>query len=261
VNLGLEGKKALVSGGTHGIGLATALELATQGAQVAVFSSNPDRVSAAVALLRDISPGHMGSVADALSPASYGAVTAALENTWGGVDILINNVGGGGRWGEEDILQTAPRVWTEVYDKNMTIAINLTKDLLPYMLRQKWGRVITVTSIYGVEAGGRPWFNIAKTAQTVLMKNLSKITEYSSAGITFNSVAPGPILIPGTGWDTRQKDNHPEAYADYISAHIPRGKLGTPEEVADIITFLASERSGLINGAAIVCDGGQTASF
>jgi 3-oxoacyl-[acyl-carrier protein] reductase len=110
--------------------------------------------------------------------------------------------------------------------------------------------------MYGNQIGGRPWFNIAKTAQTVLMKNLSKNKLYSSSNITFNCVAPGAIDIPDTGWDTMKVKN-PEMYKNYIDQNIPRGKLGTPQEVANVVLFLCSEFSGLVNGACISCDGGQ----
>ena len=97
-----------------------------------------------------------------------------INDKVGNIDILINNVGGGGSWGSEDILSTDHNVWDEVYEKNVTAAVKFTNGFLSGMLNNNWGRVITVTSTHGLEVGGRPWFNLAKTAQTALMKNYSK---------------------------------------------------------------------------------------
>ena len=92
------------------------------------------------------------------------------------------------------------------------------------------------------------------------MKNLSKNHTYSSRGVTFNSVAPGPIYIENTGW-AKLKQEDPEAFHNYVKENIPRGKMGTPNEVADIVAFLCSDKSKLINGTVISCDGGQGISI
>ena len=128
------------------------------------------------------------------------------------------------------------------------------------MLKNKWGRVVAITSIYGKQAGGRPWFNVAKSAQTTLMKNLAIKKEYASAGITFNSVAPGGIWIPNTGWEQQQKEN-PKEFEKFISNKFPRGSMGTPEEVANLVVFLSSPLASLINGASISADGGESVYF
>jgi 3-oxoacyl-[acyl-carrier protein] reductase len=128
------------------------------------------------------------------------------------------------------------------------------------MRKAKWGRVVCVTSIYGKEGGGRPWFNMAKAAQTSLMKTLALTPYLARDGLTFNSVAPGGIAIPGTGYDKEQAEN-PKAYAEKMDRDYPLGRLGTPDEVAATIAFLCSEAASLINGANIVADGGQSRSF
>jgi 3-oxoacyl-[acyl-carrier protein] reductase len=158
-------------------------------------------------------------------------------------DILVNNVGGGGRWGNEIAEETKPEVWDEVYRKNAGIATELTMRCIPYMRERKWGRVVTITSIFGGKDGnGRPWFVMAKAAQTALMKSLATQSYLARDGITFNSVAPGEIDVgkPPSG------------------AELPLGRMGTPEEVANVVAFLCSEGASLVNGANIVVDGGQS---
>lgn len=254
----LIGKTALVTGGSHGIGLATAIELAKEGCRVLVCSRDAQRVAGAVNELGEISNnGHSGLIFDALSVDSIETlINHVADVAEDGVDILINNVGGGGRWGDEDPLKTNLSVWSEVYQKNVGVAIQLTLAFLPNMVRNKWGRVISVTSINGRLARGRPWFSVAKHAQEALMKNFSQNRKFLRANITFNSVAPGGIMIPDTGWHEEEQTN-PQAFQAMVDQEFPLGRLGTPLEVASVIGFLCSSRASLVNGASIVVDGGE----
>ena len=260
MKLNLKGKKALVSGGTHGIGEAIAVGLAKEGCSVCVFSRTQERVDKTRQKLNDLKVDNMCLVADVLDVDSYDRVEKKIKSSWGGVDIVINNIGGGGRWGDPDLLKTKDFTWQEVYDKNLTSTMKYTRMFLPYMIEKKWGRVVTITSIYGKQAGGRPWFNIAKSAQTTLMKNLAINKDYASSNITFNSVAPGGIWIPNTGWE-KQRDTNPEEFEKFIASKFPRGSMGTPEEVANLVVFLSSPLASLINGASISADGGESNYF
>lgn len=260
MNLGLKGKKALVSGGTHGIGRAISLVLAREGCDVAIFSRTKERVDETKELLERFDINNICLVADVLDDTSFSRVENDIKSKWGGVDIVINNIGGGGRWGNPDLLETDNIVWKEVYDKNLTSAMKYTKMFLPYMIEKKWGRVVTITSIYGKQSGGRPWFNIAKCAQTALMKNLSKNQKYASANITFNSVAPGAIFIKNTGWEKILIET-PDKFQEYVNNKLPRCRMGTAEEVASVVAFLCSENASLVNGASIAVDGGESDVF
>ena len=260
LKLNLKNKKVLVTAGTHGIGKAIATQLATEGCYVALFSSTKDRVDEMHnhLLCCGIEESRIICLqADVLDEKSFYLVESEIRKKWGSIDIVINNMGGGGRWGKEDIFKTDEEVWKQVYDKNVTTALKYTMAFLPDMMKKKWGRVITITSIYGRESGGRPWFNIAKNAQTVLMKNLARNSQFASKGITFNSVAPGGIWIPGTGWEEKMDEN-PEEFRAFIEDKFPRGKMGMPEEVANVVTFLCSEKASLVNGASIAVDGGES---
>jgi 3-oxoacyl-[acyl-carrier protein] reductase len=249
-------KTALISGASHGIGEAIAVALGKKGYRIVFFGKTASRVAATQNLLNNLSIENEGAALDVLSPSFFSKIQELIENGFGGVDILINNVGGGGRWGHQDILQTNEEVWQEVFDKNFTVARKLTQICLPYMLSESWGRVVSITSLYGKQIGGRPWFNVAKVAQATLMKNLSLRREYSSNGITFNNVAPGPILIPNTGWD-KLRAQHPQRYQETIDS-LPLGRLGTPPEVAAVVAFLCSDEASLVNGASIAVDGGES---
>lgn len=248
---------ALVTGGSRGIGFATARTLASQGYDVAICARDAEALKNAAA---QIGPKTLTFKCDALDPASVNDVMDRIKNAWGGVHVLVNNVGGGGRWGKENVEETDSAVWDEVYQKNAGAAIGFTRRAIPFMRKAKWGRVVCVTSIYGKEGGGRPWFNMAKAAQTSLMKSLALTPYLVRDGITFNSVAPGGIAIPGTGYEKEQAEN-PKGYAEKMDRDYPLGRLGSPEEVAATIAFLCSDAASLINGANVAADGGQSRSF
>jgi 3-oxoacyl-[acyl-carrier protein] reductase len=233
MDLEIEGKSALISGGTHGIGLAIADQLRDEGCRTFVFGRSKERLLAS---------GHKGMVYDALE-GEAGLAFSKLPQC----DILINNVGGGGRWGKT-ILDTPIQVWDEVYAKNARMAILLTRAAVERMRKKRWGRVVTISSIYGKEAGGRPWFNMAKAAEISLMKSLSQNKDLVRRNITFNTVCPGHIHVDG-----KPDEEDLETF--------PLGRMGLAEEVANVAVFLCSERASLVNGACISVDGGESRSF
>jgi len=126
------------------------------------------------------------------------------------------------------------------------------------MVKKKWGRIITISSICGYEVSkdDRPWFSGAKSFQNAVIKTLSKKHIYTRKNITFNSVLPGPIFIPNTGWD-KLKKNYPEKYKKDIN-NIPTGRIGKPEDVVNSCIFLSSKYASYINGVNLIIDGGIT---
>jgi len=260
MELGLKNRFALVTGGSHGIGRSTALILAKEGCHVAICARNKDKVEDTIKEIKSYGVKVLGICADVMKSKDINRVMKIISDTWGTLHILVNNAGGGGRWGSDDVVGTSEQVWSEVYNKNALAAVRFTMRTIPYMRKQKWGRVVTVTSILGTEIGGRPWFNMAKTAQTTLMKNLALKNELVRDGITFNSVAPGCIMIPETGWDKEIKKN-PINIKKMLKEKFPLGRFGTPEEVADVIAFICSDRASLINGTTIAVDGAESKCF
>lgn len=233
MDLGLRGKFAIVTGGSHGIGAAIANALAAEGCVVMPWSR--------------------AHGVDALSDTSIEAAIVETKPP----DILINNVGGGGRWGAPTVEETPDGVWAQVYQKNAGVASRLTCWAIPAMRAKKWGRVITITSFIGGKDGvGRPWFVMAKAAETALMKSLATTPYLVRDGITFNSVAPGDIFIKGTGTDEEARAN-PDKFLDHLDG-LPMGRMGRAEEVASVVAFLCSEQASFVNGANILVDGAQS---
>lgn len=259
MNLNLKNKYALVTGGSHGIGKAIALSLASEGCNVAICARNIENLTKTISALEAIGIRAIAVRADVTLDNDIDNVMQTIQDNFGVLDILINNVGGGGRWGNSIPEETEESVWNEVYAKNAHAAIRFTMKSIQYMIKQNWGRVITISSIYGCEGGGRPWFNMAKSAEISLMKCLSMMSRYATKNITFNSVAPGAIMIQDAGWDKLRIEDHAK-YSEILH-DIPMQRFGTPEEIAHLVTFLCSDKANFINGTAIKIDGGQSRSF
>jgi 3-oxoacyl-[acyl-carrier protein] reductase len=237
----------LVTGGTHGIGFAIANKLWSPDDTLTVISRYPTCYTGAPSNLHNF-------VADLTKiEAIQNVVKFTMESS---IDILINNVGGGGRWGTEDVLTTPEEVWQEVWNKNYEAARQLTLAVLPHMKRKKFGRVVTISSICGKEAIGRPWFNVAKSAEITLMKSFAIRKDLTRCNITFNTVCPGAIYIPDTGWDTMGMEEKKS-----FEESLPLGRMGKPEEVASVVKFLCSGEASLVNGACITVDGGESRSY
>ncbi len=260
MDLELKGKFALVTGGSHGIGFATAQALADEGCNVAICARSEGRLHEAVADLEARGVSALGIQGDVMVAADIERVVNTVTDAWGTVHILVNNVGGGGRWGNRVIEDTPEDVWADVYSKNAMAAVRFTRLVIPYMRKQKWGRVVTVASIFGREGGGRPWFNMAKSAEISLMKSLAMTKDLVRDGITFNTIAPGHIYIPGTGIEDERTDDD-EAFVRRLDTEFPMGRMGTPEEVASVIAFACSTNASLLSGTSIPVDGGESRSF
>lgn len=260
MKLGIEGKYALVTGGSHGIGRAIALALAEEGCNVAICARNKDRVNHVVNEIESRGVSGLGVSADVTIAKDVNKVMSEFIKKWGTIHILINNVGGGGSWGKELVEETAEDVWLDVYNKNALAAIRFTMRAIPYMRKQKWGRVVTISSIAGREGGGRSWYNMAKSAEISLMKTLAMNKDLVRDGITFNSIAPGAVMIPDTYWDQRYKAN-PEEFKKMADDKFPLGRLGTPEEIANVVVFVCSQKASLLNGSSIPVDGSEGRSF
>jgi len=258
MNLGLNGKVAVITGSSRGLGLASAKALAAEGCHVTICArtrAGLDSAAQAIAETAGSSARVHAVVADVSTAAGVHAVIDAAVETFGGIDILVNNVGASRG---TDLLGTGDDAWQEAFDFNLFPAIRASRLAVPYMEQRGGGAIIIIASIYGREAGGRMTYNAVKAAEISLAKSLAQ--QLAASNIRVNSVSPGSISFEGGSWWKRQQEN-PAAMAEFVAREIPMGRFGKPEEVGDVVAFLASSRASWISGTSIVVDGCQSRAF
>lgn len=247
MDLGLEGKMALVVGGTKGIGLAIAHELVNEGARVAVAgrSAPPEEV------IRQVIPFS----ADLETDEARVHFARTIAEELGNIDILVITLGGS--LGTGEFRATKLEDFRRVMELNFFAPLHLTQLFLPSLERRK-GVVLYIGSIWGLEAGGKPGYNAAKAALTSLTKMAGR--ELLPHGVRVVGIAPGSILHPTSSWK-RLEENDPQGFAAFVNANLPAGRLGTAEEVAAVATFLVSPRAFWVAATTVVVDGGQSLRF
>jgi 3-oxoacyl-[acyl-carrier protein] reductase len=247
MDLGLKGRIALVTGASRGIGAAIAAGLAAEGCRVAICGRTAETLTATAERIGATGAEVLPLLADLSAAGEAERVVHEAIARFGGIDILVNNLGGG-KAGDTD------EAWDFTIDINLGVAVRANRAALPSMKAAGRGVILIISSVSGWQVGGSAAYNVAKAAEIMYARTLAK--DLGPFGIRANAVSPGSILFPGGGWERRQ-ERDPETIADFIARDMPLGRFGTAEEIADVVTFLASDRASLVTGANIAVDGCQ----
>ena len=248
MDLGLKGKRALVTGGSKGIGRAIAETFAAEGANVAICARNAEEVAATVAALKAKGVQAFGRAVDVADPAALKGWVDAAAGALGGIDALVCNV-------SALAVGNSPETWDKAFRTDMMHTVNAVTAAEPYLEKSKSASIVLISSVSGFEvdfAAGS--YGAIKAALIHYAKGLSR--QLVGKGIRVNCVSPGNTYFDGGIWQMIEK-NMPDLFASTVKVN-PTGKFGTPAEVANGVVFVSSPAASRISGANLVIDGALT---
>lgn len=243
----LENKVAIVTGGAAGIGAATSIRFAAEGATVVIWDLDEERGKN---LASKLNAEGKNAVFAKVNTAKYDEIEAAAKvvvEKYGKIDILINNAG---ITRDSSLKKMTPELWQQVIDVNLTGVFYCTKIISDYMVEKNYGRIINASSVVALY-GNFGQTNYVATKSGLIGMTKTWARELGRKGITVNAIAPGFIA-------TEMVAKMPENVLDGMKAKVPSGRLGMPEEIAAVYLFLASDEAAYINGATLSVDGGMT---
>ena len=257
MDLGLRNKVAVVTGGSRGLGYFSARALAGEGARLAICARGADGLETAAESLRGLGAEVLAVRCDIAAEDGAEKLIAAVKERYGGIDVLVNNVGGNRRGTFEE---TTDRDWLDIIELNVLAGFRASRGAIPMMRETGGGAIVFISSVFGREKGG-PGLSIYNTTKSALISAAGIMAlELAKDRIRVNCVAPGSIRFEGGSWDKRVKAD-PDGMRAFVRANLPLGRFGRGEEVGDVVAFLASERASLITGACVAVDGAQGRSL
>ena len=246
MDLGLKGKRVIVTGGSKGIGRATAMTFAEEGADVAICARGAEALEITRKEIAALGVRAFAQSCDVGDPAALTGFLEAARAALGGVDILVNNTSGFGLSDDE-------AGWESSVQVDLMGCVRATWAVVPWMEEAGGGAIVHISSVSGMEAGSPPAYSAVKAALISHSKTLAN--ELASSGIRVNCVAPGSIEFPGGLWE-QIKEHNPQHYESMRSS-IPFGRMGTDTEVASVVVFIASPRASWVAGVNLPVDGVQ----
>ncbi|MBL8064872.1 MAG: 3-oxoacyl-ACP reductase FabG [Chthonomonadaceae bacterium] len=243
----LESRVALVTGASRGIGRAVGVELARMGATVACLATSEKNAQATVDVISQTVPTAISKAwgCDVSDPESVDSVVKSIEAELGTIGILVNNAG---VTRDTLLVRMSDEDWSTVIDTNLKGVFNCCRAVIRGMMKARWGRIINITSIVGLH-GAAGQVNYAASKAGIVGLTMSIAKETGSRGITCNSIAPGFI-------ETDMTADLPEDMREHVCKTAPVARLGTPEDIAKAVVFLAGEGSSYITGQTLTVDGG-----
>lgn len=256
MDLGLDGRTAIVTGASRGIGKYIAQALAREGCDIAICARTASDLEAAAEDIEAEGSDVLALPMDVTEPGEPERLVKRSADRFGRIDIYVGNVGGNRRGDFEEL---SDEDWEDLIDLNFMSHVRVSRAAIPHMREVEGASICYISSIFGRELGGAG-LSLYNTTKSALISVSKVMAQDLAPEIRVNSVAPGSIRFPGGSWDRRVKNN-PEEMKQFVEENIAIERFGRAEEVADAVTFLCSERASLITGACLNVDGGQSHSL
>ncbi len=253
MDLGIEGKFALVTGASRGIGESIAINLAKEGVKVAIVARTELDLKTVIKQMPG--NGHYMIVADLTREGLPEEVINELRKNFGNIDILVNNLG-------STLEITDPFCslsdWRRVYRVNFEITVEMNNLVVPYMEKNGWGRIVNISSTAGMENNGPVTYCSMKAALTAYSRSMGRIL--AKKGIVMSSLLPGAVFTKGGFWDKAMKER-PAHAEKYLAQRCPLGKFGEPDDIGTMTTILCSQQAKFCQGTIFSVDGGQSRHY
>ena len=255
MDLNIEGKWALVTGGANGIGEDISLQFAKEGVNLVITSRTDAPIQRLKDKLSDYPVSIIGLKVDFLTPNWFNAFEEAIQDI--PVQILVNNAG-------HNLNVTDPycsiEEWNRVLELNFFTAVRLSNLLIPKMKSLKWGRIVNITSVAGLENMGPVTYGVAKASLTTYTRTMGRILATEGGEVVMTAIFPGVVLTEGGHWDKVLKED-PDRAAEYLKERCPLGRFGETNEISPVVVFYCSDKASFSHGAIIPVDAGQARSY
>ncbi len=257
MDLGLKGKKALVTGSSTGIGKAIAIDLADEGVQVVLTSRNEKRLKKVFEMLGGEKAGHYSIVTGLTDEGEPEKVAKEIWKNFGKLDIVVNNAG-------DTLGITNPYCpisdWRKVFRLNLEVAVELNNLFIPDMKRKKWGRIVNISANASLENSGPVVYCSSKAAYTAYTRCMGRVLAMESPNVVMSAVLPGVVLTEEGHWATALKER-PEHAKKYLKDRCTLGRFGRPDEISPTVVLLCSTLASFSHGAIVPVDAGQAKHF
>jgi 3-oxoacyl-[acyl-carrier protein] reductase len=258
MDLGIAGKRVLITGASKNIGLATVNAFVNEGAHVSLVARNREKLADIVQKIGGAAKGHYFIDADLLTPNSPSQVVHHFLALHGNIDIVVHNVGGA--LGAKDFLGSVDS-WLKVWQFNVGIAIEINNLLIPSMVRNNWGRIVHISSISGKMGeplkepfGGSLPYAASKSFLNTYAVGLGR--ELAKNNVIVSALLPGAVQSEGKYWD-KLKQSNPQLVDSFVNQHYPIGRFALPDEIASFAVFMASNQNSYAAGSLVTIDGGR----
>jgi len=257
MDLGLKDKKALVTGGSTGIGKAIARELAKEEAKVVITSRHKKRLDTTLQELGGQKNRHYGVICDLAEKSGPKKLYQDVTNNFGNIDIIINNVGS--NLGITDPYCSIGK-WRDIFRLNFEVAVEINNFFIPHMKKQDWGRIVNITSLAGLENSGPVTYCVTKAALTAYSRTMGRILATETSNVVMSALMPGVVVTEEGYWADVLK-NRPEHAKKYLKERCPLGRFGSTDEISPMVALLCSEKASFCQGAIIPVDAGQSRHY